>query len=108
MAIAAPVVTANQTSKADTAGQTVTVDSAVTVSSFDTDVTGAVVSISGNYQSGDTLHFTAQNGISIVSNTGGVLTLTGTTTPANYQTALQSITYSSTSTSTWLAPSRLS
>jgi hypothetical protein len=100
VAIAAPVVTANQTSKADTAGQTVTVDSAVTVSSFDTDVTGAVVTISGNFQSGDTLHFTPQNGISIVSNSGGALTLTGTTTPANYQTALQSITYSSTSTST--------
>ena len=63
-------------------------------------MTGAVVTISGNYQSGDTLHFTAQNGISVVSNTGGTLTLTGTTTPANYQTALQSITYSSTSTST--------
>ena len=100
VAIAAPVVTANQTSKADTAGQTVTVDSAVTVSSFDTNVTGAVVTISGNFQSGDTLHFTPQNGISIVSNSGGALTLTGTTTPANYQTALQSITYSSTSTST--------
>ena len=83
-----------------TAGQTVTVDSAVTVSSFDTDVTGATVTIGGSYQTGDTLHFTTQNGISVVSNAGGVLTLTGTATPAQYQTALQSVTFSSTSTST--------
>ena len=83
-----------------TAGQTVTVDSAVTVSSADTNVTGATCRSRPAIQTGDTLHFTAQNGITIASNTGGVLTLTGTTTPANYQTALQSVTYSSTSTST--------
>ncbi|HEX4143756.1 MAG TPA: Calx-beta domain-containing protein, partial [Pirellulales bacterium] len=100
VAINAPVVTANQTSKNSTAGQTVTVDSAVTVTSADADVTGATVTIGTGYQSGnDTLHFTNQNGIT-GSYASGVLTLTGSSTPAFYQTALQSVTYSSTSTST--------
>ena len=51
-----------------------------------------------NYVNGqDTLSFTTQNGITgnWVAGTG-VLTLTGTTTAANYQTALRSITYSNT------------
>ena len=99
VAINAPVVTANQASISSTAGQTITVDSAVTVTSADADVTGATVTIGTGYQSGsDTLHFTTQNGIS-GSYAGGVLTLSGSATPANYQTALQSVTYSSTSTS---------
>ena len=64
----------------------------MTVSSYDTDVTGATVTIGTGYQSGsDTLHFTNQNGIS-GSYAGGVLTLTGSATPAQYQTALQSVT----------------
>ena len=92
-------MTANQASVNDTAGQTVTADSAVTVTSFDTDVTGAVVTISGNAQAGDTLHFTNTANIT-GTYSSGTLTLTGTDTRANYQTALQSITYSSTSTST--------
>ncbi len=99
VAIAPPVVTANQTAKASTAGQTVAVDSAVTVKSFDTDVTGATMTIGTGYQSGsDTLHFTTQNGITGVFS-AGVLTLSGSATPAQYQTALQSVTFSSTSTS---------
>jgi hypothetical protein len=101
VAINAPVVTAHQTSINSTAGQTVTVDSAVTVTSADADLTGATVTIGTGYQAGnDTLHFTNQNGITIASNTGGVLTLSGSATPANYQTALASVTYSSTSAST--------
>ncbi len=97
--IAAPVITANQVSIASTAGQTVAVDSAVTVKSFDTDVTGATMTIGTGYQSGsDTLHFTTQNGITGVYS-AGVLTLSGSATPAQYQTALQSVTFSSTSTS---------
>ena len=100
VAIAAPVVTAHQATKNETAGQTVTVDSAVTVTSFDTDVTGATMTISaGTLQAGDTLHFTTQNGITGVYS-GGVMTLSGSATPAQYQTALQSITYSTTSSST--------
>ena len=45
---------------------------------------------------GDTLNFTNQNGIS-GSYSGGVLTLTGSATLAQYQTALQSVTFSTTS-----------
>ena len=100
VAIAPPVVTAHQTSVNDTAGQTVTVDAPVTVTSFDTDVTGATMTIGTGYQSGsDTLHFTTQNGITGVYS-GGVLTLSGSATPAQYQTALASVTFSSTSAST--------
>ena len=50
-------------------------------------------------QTGDTLNFTSQNGIS-GSYSGGVLTLTGSATVAQYQTALDSISFSSTSSST--------
>ena len=40
------------------------VDSGVTVTSHDTDLTGATVTISaGTLQTGDTLNFTNQNGI---------------------------------------------
>ena len=97
-----PAVTANQASVNATAGQTVSVDSAVTVSSFDTVVTGATVTIGTGYQSGsDTLNFTNQNGITGVYS-AGVLTLSGSATPAQYQTALASVTFSSTSNSTAL------
>ncbi len=51
-----------------------------------------------NYQSGDSLNFANQNGITGVY-AAGVLTLSGSATPAQYQTALQSVTFSSTSTS---------
>ncbi len=99
VAIASAGLNANQVSIGSTAGQTVTVDSAVTVKSFDTDVTGATMTIGTGYQSGsDTLHFTTQNGITGVYS-AGVLTLSGSATPAQYQTALQSVTFSSTSTS---------
>ena len=76
------------------------VDSGVMVSSSDADLTGATVTISsGTLQSGDTLNFTNQNGIT-GSYSGGVLTLSGSATPAQYQTALRSVTFSTTSTNT--------
>ena len=101
MAIAAPVVTPSGTTNTFTVGgSAVAVDSGVTVASYDTDLTGATVTISaGTLQSGDTLNFTNQNGIS-GSYSGGVLTLSGSATPAQYQTALQSVTFSTTSTNT--------
>ena len=74
------------------------VDSGVMVSSYDTDLTGATVTISPDtLDSGDTLNFANQNGIS-GSYSGGVLTLSGGATPAQYQAALQSVTFSSTTT----------
>ena len=63
----------------------------------DTNVESAMVQISGNYAGAqDVLAFTNQNGISgnLVGNT---LTLTGSATLAQYETALRSITYNNTS-----------
>ena len=96
--IAAPVVlTAGATNTFTLGGTAVVVCSGVTVSSNATDLTGATVTISsGTLQTGDTLHFTNQNGIT-GSYSGGVLTLSGNATPAQYQTALQSVTFSTTS-----------
>ena len=61
---------------------------------------GGTVSITAGLQSpADSLLFTDPNGItgSYNSATGGILTLSGTTTLANYQTALRSVTNSNTS-----------
>ena len=60
-----------------------------------TNFTGATVSISAGLDaSSDVLAFTAQNGITgSYSAATGVLTLTGSATIADYNTALQSITY---------------
>ena len=99
VAIAAPVVTASgSTGQTFTVGSAaVAVDPGVTVSSYDTDLTGATETVS-NYQSGDTLSFTSQNGITgSYNSTSGVLTLAGSATPAQYQTALQSVTFSTAS-----------
>jgi len=76
-------------------------DSALTVSDVDSggNLSGATISIGADFVAGDSLNFTNQNGISGSSNaTTGVLTLTGTASQANYQTALDSITFSSTVT----------
>ncbi|MEA2840969.1 MAG: hypothetical protein QOF41_2299 [Methylobacteriaceae bacterium] len=74
------------------------VDSGVTVSDADsTDLAGASVSISGGFQAGDTLHFTDTATITHTYNAAtGVLTLSGTDTVANYQTALDSVTFDNT------------
>ena len=57
------------------------------------------MSITAGFASGqDVLGFTNQNGITGSYNAAtGVLTLTGTATLANYQTALRSVTYSNSS-----------
>ena len=95
------MVTASGTTNTFTVGGTaVAVDSGVTVTSNDTDLSGATVTISsGTLQTGDTLNFSTQNGIT-GSFSGGVLTLSGSATAAQYQTALQSVTFSTTSTNT--------
>jgi len=56
---------------------------------------GAEVTISQGFQTGDILTFTSGNGIT-GTYANGVLTLTGITRAANYQTALQSVTFAST------------
>ena len=94
----APVVTAGVTVNYSALGAAVLLDSALTATDADNQtLAGATVSISTNLVTGDSLNFTNQNGITGSYNSGtGVLTLTGSATVGNYQTALRSITYSST------------
>jgi hypothetical protein len=97
----APVVTttAGNLSYTENAAATA-IDPGLTVTDVDSaNLTGATVAITGNFASGqDVLAFTNQLGITGNFNSGtGVLTLIGTTTVANYQTALRSVTYANTS-----------
>lgn len=74
----------------------VVIDPAFTVSDPDSaTLVGATAAISAHFHAGeDVLGFTNQNGISGSYNSAtGVLTLTGTATLANYQTALASVTF---------------
>ncbi|MDN5205274.1 T9SS type A sorting domain-containing protein [Fulvivirgaceae bacterium BMA10] len=97
----APVVTTTVANLSYTEGDgAVAVDGAVTVTDVDdTDLESASVQITVNFATGeDVLAFTNQNGIvGSFNSTTGELTLTGTSSVANYQTALQSITYENTS-----------
>jgi len=97
----APLVTTTTAALAYTENQAATaIDPGLSVSDVDnTNLTGATVSISANFASGqDVLAFVNQNGITGSYNaTTGVLTLSGSATLANYQTALRSITYANTS-----------
>ena len=72
------------------------INSALTVSDPDSALLNdATVSISGNFHAGeDVLGFSNQNGITGSYNAvTGVLTLSGTASVADYQTALRSVTY---------------
>jgi alpha-L-arabinofuranosidase len=91
---ASPAVTASGNKTNFTAGgPAVALDGGLQVGPAGSNLTGATVKIN-NFQSGDTLNFTPQNNISIVSNSGGQLTLSGNASAANYQVALRSITFS--------------
>jgi autotransporter-associated beta strand protein len=94
-----PVLTAGGTLSYTENGTAAVIDNTVTVSDVDdTQIAGATVTISSGLTGGDTLGFTDQNGISGSYNSGtGVLTLTGTATKAQYETALRSVTFSSSS-----------
>ncbi len=75
------------------------ITSSLTISDGDdTDLEGATVSITSNFDdTEDVLGFVDQNGITgSYSSVTGVLTLTGTSSVANYQTALRSVTYENT------------
>ncbi|MCQ8119922.1 DUF4347 domain-containing protein, partial [Methylomonas rosea] len=97
---AKPVLTAGATQAYTEAGLAAAIDATITLSDADdANMTGATVTLSSGFTSGDTLGFSDQNGISGSYNSGtGVLTLSGTASKAQYQTALRSVTYSSTST----------
>ena len=98
---AAPTVTTTGTALTYTEnGAATAVDGALTVTDSDsTNLVSATVSITSGFVSGqDVLAFTNQNGITGSWNAStGVLTLTGSASVANYQTALRSITYVNTS-----------
>jgi hypothetical protein len=95
----APTVTTSDGSTSYTVGDPAQqVDPAVSVADVDdTDLESAEVRVSSGFEAGDDLVFVDQSGISGVYNTGtGVLTLTGTASVADYETALRSIEYSHT------------
>ena len=95
----APTVTAGASVNDVSGGSAVVLDSALTVTNVDSggNLTGAKVSIVSPL-TGDTLSFTAQNNITESSYTNGMLTLTGTATVQQYEAALESITFGTTST----------
>jgi large repetitive protein len=98
----APVVTTSAGTTAHTQGTPVIIDAGITVTDADSpNLSSATISITGNFQSGeDVLLFTDQNGITGSYNPAtGVLSLSGTSTVANYQTALRSISYNNSSAS---------
>jgi hypothetical protein len=93
----APAITATAANLAYTenAGP-VAIDSGLSVTDPDSaELSGATVTVTGNHeQAQDDLGFTDQNGITSTYNDAtGVLTLSGTASVAEYQTALRSVTY---------------
>jgi hypothetical protein len=98
---ASPVVTTTGGNLAYTENAgAVAIDPGLTVTDSDNaNLTGATVAITAGFVSAqDTLAFTNQLGITGNYNSGtGVLTLTGTTTVANYQAALRTVTYANSS-----------
>jgi VCBS repeat-containing protein len=92
----APVVTNSQNATPYTEqGGAVVVDANLTVSDIDdTQLEGATVRVSSGFQPGDALVFVDQLGITGTYNSGtGVLTLTGTASVSDYQTALRDVRY---------------
>ncbi|MEH2264286.1 FG-GAP-like repeat-containing protein [Nostoc sp.] len=106
----APVTTATNTALLYTENDPATaIDSGITVTDVDsTSLSSATVTITNDFvATEDTLAFTNQNGIT-GTYTNGVLTLTGTATVAQYQTALQSITYQNSSDNPSTTPRTIS
>jgi len=91
---AAPTITAGGTVDFTGGGAAVTLDAGLSVSDPDSGGTlaSATVAISSGFLTGDTLNFADTANITgIYAN--GTLTLTGSDSIADYQTALQSVTY---------------
>ena len=97
-----PVVSDAGATLAYTEGDSATViDGTLTITDVDdTNMEGATITISSGYQSSeDVLAFTNANGITgSWDSSGGVLTLSGSASKANYETAFESITYQNTNT----------
>ena len=97
---AAQITTTGSTLAYSENGAALALDTGLLVGDVDnSNLAGATVTIAANFASGqDVLAFSNQNGISGSWNVGtGVLTLTGSATVTDYQSALRSITYVNTS-----------
>jgi len=98
-----PTVTASGTVTADTGGSAVTVDSGLTVSDpngqnlASATVSGALTGDTLSYNGGTTKTF-SDGGTIGSSFSSGTLTLTGVASPADYQSALDAVTFATTST----------
>ncbi|MEA5604841.1 beta strand repeat-containing protein, partial [Nostoc sp. UHCC 0252] len=107
-----PTVTSGSASALTyTENATTAIDSGITVSDTDSpNLASATVRITSGFVSAeDILAFTSQNGITgSYNSTTGVLTLTGSSTVANYQAALRSITYTNNSDNPTLTPRTIS
>jgi len=98
----APVVSdAGGTLSFSTGGSATVIDGTLTITDVDdTNMESATITISSGYESSeDVLAFTNANGITGSWDSGtGVLTLSGTASKANYETAFESVTYQNTDT----------
>ena len=99
---AAPVVSDAGATLAYTEGDSATViDGTLTITDVDdTNMEGATITISSGYQASEDVLALGNTGlgISVASNSSGVLTLSGSASKANYETAFESITYHNTNT----------
>jgi Bacterial Ig domain len=96
----APVVTPSEGTTGYTEGDPATaVDPSLTAGDVDdTELEGGQVRIASGFETGDDLAYADQSGIAgAYDSESGVLTLTGTASVADYETALRSIEYSGTS-----------
>jgi len=96
-----PVLTAGATINFTEGNPATVIDNTITVTDSDSiNLVGATAQITGNCTNPeDVLSFTNQNGISGSYNAGNcLLTLSGSASLANYQTALRSVRYSNPST----------
>ncbi len=99
-AASGPTITAGAAVTFIGGGSTVALDPTLSVSdAASATLAGATIAINSGFVAGDTLGFTNQNGIAGSYNgTTGTLTLSGTASIANYQSALDSISYDFTPT----------
>ena len=93
-----PVVTAGNTLSYNEGDGTVAVDSGLLMTDAENDtITGATVEITGGYVSGEDFLDVPTIGAISGSFSGGVLTLSGNDSVANYQAALRQVTFENTS-----------
>ncbi len=92
-----PTITADATAAFSGGGSPVVLDGSLTVTDTDSGdmLAGATIAITNGFLSGDVLNFTNTGSITgSYDSTTGTLVLTGADSVADYQAALQSVTYS--------------